>query len=153
MCFNLYSYWNMKTLKGMFMRSSLNIEEMKNLKLKDVRSVIEKSRYERSFFKAISWYAFDFCLYLLSMWLIFASQSVWLKLLGGVLAGLVVSMMFVWAHDAAHGTLFKSKRLAEWLGTIFMLPSLNMYRMWSFGHNRVHHGFTSFKVWIMFGFL
>ena len=79
------------------MRSSLNIEEMKNLKLKDVRSVIDKSRYERSFFKAISWYAFDLCLYLLSMWLIFAAQSVWLKLLGGVLAGLVVSMMFVWA--------------------------------------------------------
>jgi omega-6 fatty acid desaturase (delta-12 desaturase) len=25
-----------------------------------------------------------------------------------------------------------------------MLPSFNMYRLWCHGHNRVHHGFTSF---------
>jgi acyl-lipid omega-6 desaturase (Delta-12 desaturase) len=134
------------------MKSKRNLEEMKKFKLSNVRGVIDKSRYERSFSKAISWYAFDLILYLLTMWLVFATDSTWLKLLGGFLGGLVVSMMFVWAHDAAHGTLFKSKRLAEWLGTIFMLPSLNMYRMWCFGHNRVHHSFTSFKgmdyVWI-----
>ena len=29
-------------------------------------------------------------------------------------------------------------------GTAFMLPSMNMYRLWSHGHNRVHHGFTSY---------
>ena len=25
-----------------------------------------------------------------------------------------------------------------------MLPSMNMYRLWCHGHNRVHHGFTSY---------
>jgi omega-6 fatty acid desaturase (delta-12 desaturase) len=33
---------------------------------------------------------------------------------------------------------------AELLGTVLMLPSMNMYRLWSHGHNRVHHGFTSY---------
>jgi omega-6 fatty acid desaturase (delta-12 desaturase) len=125
---------------------------MKSLKLSDVRSVIDKSRYQKSFLRAFSWFCFDLVIYLCCIGLIFAFDNIWLKLLGGFLGGLLVSTMFVWAHDAAHGTLFKSKRVAEWLGTIFMLPSLNMYRMWSFGHNRVHHGFTSFKgmdyVWI-----
>jgi acyl-lipid omega-6 desaturase (Delta-12 desaturase) len=133
-------------------KTKRNLDKMKKFKLSDVRSVIDKSRYKKSFAKGMFWFCFDLVLYLLSMWLVFAAQSIWLKLLGGFLGGLVVSMMFVWAHDAAHGTLFKSKKLAEWLGTICMLPSLNMYRMWSFGHNRVHHGFTSFKgmdyVWI-----
>jgi omega-6 fatty acid desaturase (delta-12 desaturase) len=53
--------------------------------------------------------------------------------------------MFVWAHDAAHGALFRREWTAELLGTAFMLPSMNMYRLWSHGHNRVHHGFTSYS--------
>jgi len=52
--------------------------------------------------------------------------------------------MFVWAHDAAHGALFGPAWPAEVLGTVAMLPSMNMYRLWSHGHNRVHHGFTSY---------
>ncbi len=134
------------------MKTRCNLNKTKQLKLIDIRGAIDKRCYERSLWKAIFWYTFDFCLYLLTMWLVFTANSLWLKLLGGMLGGLAVSMMFVWAHDAAHGVLFKSKRLSEWLGTIFMLPSLNMYRMWSFGHNRVHHGFTSIRgmdyVWI-----
>lgn len=58
-------------------------------------------------------------------------------------AGVAAAFLFVWGHDAAHGALFSSKRLSEVLGTIAMLPSLNMYRLWVFGHNTVHHGFTS----------
>lgn len=61
----------------------------------------------------------------------------------GVAAGLAVAAMFVWAHDAAHGALFHGKRTAELLGTLMMLPSLQMYRLWQIGHNRVHHGFTA----------
>ena len=129
-----------------------NLDQIRQLKLSDVRSVISKSCYQKSLSKAVFWYVFDLVIYALTISMVFFSDSIWIKLLGGFLGGLAVSMMFVWAHDAAHGALFKSKRVAEWLGTFFMLPSLNMYRMWSFGHNRVHHSFTSFKgmdyVWI-----
>jgi omega-6 fatty acid desaturase (delta-12 desaturase) len=55
-----------------------------------------------------------------------------------------VAFLFVWGHDAAHGALFRGKWTAEILGTVAMLPSLNMYRLWCHGHNRVHHGFTSY---------
>jgi omega-6 fatty acid desaturase (delta-12 desaturase) len=79
------------------------------------------------------------------MLLVFLSPYTATKLLGGVISGVATAMLFVWAHDAAHGALFKSKKVAELLGTIAMLPSLNMYRMWAYGHNRVHHGFTSFS--------
>jgi omega-6 fatty acid desaturase (delta-12 desaturase) len=68
-----------------------------------------------------------------------------LRLGFGVLAGAAVAFLFVWAHDAAHGALFTGERVAEVLGTLAMLPSLQMYRLWAHGHNRVHHGFTSFS--------
>ena len=65
------------------------------------------------------------------------------RLVFGVLAGVMTASLFVWAHDAAHGALFDLTRKAEVLGTFAMLPSMQMYRLWSYGHNRVHHGFTS----------
>ena len=47
------------------------------------------------------------------------------------------------ADDAAHGALFTSEGVSEVLGTLAMAPSLNLYRLWVYGHNKVHHGFTS----------
>ncbi|MFZ5659821.1 MAG: fatty acid desaturase [Pseudomonadota bacterium] len=127
------------------MGSATDIQTLQGIKLNTVRQAISSNCYKRSTRKALGWYAFDLVLYLSAMWGVFASHSPWLKLFFGLLAGCTVAFMFVWAHDAAHGALFKSKRVAEVLGTIFMLPSLQMYRLWAFGHNRVHHSFTSFS--------
>jgi omega-6 fatty acid desaturase (delta-12 desaturase) len=65
------------------------------------------------------------------------------RVLCGVVAGVGVATMFVWAHDAAHGALFAAGRRSDVLGVAMMLPSLQPYRLWQHGHNRVHHGFTS----------
>ncbi len=62
----------------------------------------------------------------------------------------MTASVFVWAHHAAGGALFDLTRRAEVLGTAAMLPSMQMYGLWSYGHNRVHHGFTSLSTvdWI-----
>ncbi|MFT6836306.1 MAG: omega-6 fatty acid desaturase (delta-12 desaturase), partial [Francisellaceae bacterium] len=90
--------------------------------------------------------ALDLFIFAAGMLIIFYSPYIIIKLIGGLLAGVATAAMFVWAHDAAHGALFKNSKTAEILGTIIMLPSLNIYRMWSFGHNKLHHGFTSFSI-------
>jgi len=126
------------------------LQVLKKVKINEVRAVIPKSCYERSNTKALAWYAFDGLLYLSMIAGVFLSPYWPLKFLFGILAGCAVAFMFVWAHDAAHGALFKSKKVSEILGTIFMLPSLNMYRLWCFGHNKVHHGFTS---WVEIDFI
>lgn len=113
--------------------------------LADVRKSISKECYKRKMLPTFFWFIFDLVFFIGAMLLVFLTSSVWLQILGGLLAGVATSMMFIWAHDAAHGTLFKSKNLSEVLGTLFMLPSLNMFRLWVYGHNKVHHGFTSFS--------
>ncbi len=75
--------------------------------------------------------AFDHPLVLIPLWL---------------LAGLCISALFILGHDAAHGSLFKSKRLAYVVGQICMLPTLHLYELWCYGHNRVHHGHTTREV-------
>ncbi|MEK8088157.1 fatty acid desaturase [Thermithiobacillus plumbiphilus] len=121
------------------------LRALQDIKLQTVRESISPACYQRSHAKALLWYGFDLALYLAAMTGVFLSDSPVLKLFFGLLAGCAVAFMFVWAHDAAHGSLFQNKRVAEVLGTIFMLPSLNMYRLWALGHNKVHHGFTSFS--------
>ena len=120
------------------------LKELKGLKLSAVRSVISKSCYEAKPYKAVMWYLFDLLFFVAGFYLIFSNGSVWLKLLGGLVSGCATAMMFVWAHDAAHGTLFKGDKVPEIMGTLFMLPALSIYKLWIYGHNKVHHGFTSF---------
>ena len=119
--------------------------QVKEIKSSAARTVIPPECYKRSQLKTLFWYFFDLMFFLFGLSLVFSSSHLKLQLIGGLIAGLATAMMFVWAHDAAHGALFKDSKISEILGTIAMLPSLNIYRMWSFGHNKVHHGFASFS--------
>ncbi len=121
------------------------LNQVKQVKSSEARGIIPKSCYNRSYRKALLWLGIDLLLFLVGMALIFVMPYASFQLIGGMLSGIATAMLFVWAHDAAHGALFRSGKLAEVFGTIAMLPSLNIYRMWSYGHNRVHHGFTSFS--------
>lgn len=119
-------------------------EKVKKIKTSDARKVIPQACYKRSLFKNFFWCLFDLTIFSFGMLLVFSTPLIGIQLLGAAISGIAAAMMFVWAHDAAHGTLFKRKKVANVLGTLMMLPSLNIFRMWSYGHNKVHHGFTSF---------
>lgn len=111
----------------------------------DLRQKIDPKAYKRSMPIVIFWCVLDMAFYLGFMYGVFAVGNILGKLAFGFLAGIAASAMFVLAHDSAHGSLFKNKWVAEIMGTIYMLPALNSYRLWCFGHNRIHHGFTSFS--------
>jgi omega-6 fatty acid desaturase (delta-12 desaturase) len=117
---------------------------LKDIKLATVRKTFSEAVFKRSAFKTFGSFAFDLVLYSSFMAGVFMADAWWAKLLFGLAAGCAVAFMFVWAHDAAHEALFDNDTTSEVLGTLFMLPSLNMYRLWCHGHNRVHHGFTSY---------
>jgi len=125
------------------------VAELAGVTLRQARDTISPACYERSAARALGWLAFDAVLYLGAMAGVFVAPAP-VAVAFGVLAGCAVAFLFVWGHDAAHGALFASKRWSEVLGTAAMLPSLQMYRLWSFGHNKVHHGFTSLSTidWI-----
>jgi omega-6 fatty acid desaturase (delta-12 desaturase) len=118
---------------------------LKSVKLAEVRAAFSPQCYQRSTRRAIGALLVDVGLYAAALTGVFLFGNPLLRLACGVLAGLAVAFLFVWAHDAAHGALFANDVVAETLGTAAMLPSLQMYRLWVYGHNKVHHGFTSFS--------
>jgi omega-6 fatty acid desaturase (delta-12 desaturase) len=68
----------------------------------------------------------------------------WTVKIGGIaMSGVAVAMLFALAHDAAHGSLARSRRLNRLLATVCFLPSWYPYTPWIRGHNHLHHGWTN----------
>lgn len=116
---------------------------LRTVPLGEVRAVFSPAVHQRSPVRALGMLLADLILYGAGLTGVFIVESPGARLLFGLLTGLGVACLFIWAHDAAHGSLFRSDRWSELLGTAAMLPSLQMYQLWVLGHNRVHHGFTS----------
>lgn len=110
--------------------------------LKPVLDILPDAVYENPTWKGLSYLARDLLIYaavVVGLILIdnpFAVLGLWF------VGALVISGLFVIAHDAAHGALFSSKRLNRVVGTIAMLPSWHVYEGWVLGHNRIHHAYT-----------
>lgn len=123
---------------------------LRGIKLGQVRSSIPEAAYRRSYARAFAWLGLDAAIYAAAVVGVLLAPSWPMAIAASIAAGIATSMLFIWGHDAAHGALFKSKRVSEVLGTAAMFPSLNIYRLWSYGHNKVHHGFTSLSTvdWI-----
>ncbi|HXZ85781.1 MAG TPA: fatty acid desaturase [Myxococcota bacterium] len=108
----------------------------------DVIEILPDSVYENPTARGLLYFARDLGLYALAVAALVRVDHPLLLVPLWLLAGLSISALFIVGHDAAHGSLFKSKRLAYAIGQLAMLPSLHVYEAWLFGHNRIHHGHT-----------
>ena len=110
--------------------------------LKPVLDAIPAEAYDNPTWKGLAYFGRDLVMYgLIIAGLIFLNNPFAVIALW-VLSAMVISGLFIVAHDAAHGALFSSKRLNRVIGTIAMLPSWHVYEGWTLGHNRIHHGYT-----------
>jgi len=107
-----------------------------------VIDAIPESLYENPTWRGVAYFSRDSLIYLgLLTALVFVSNI--FAVLGiEVIMALSVSALFIVGHDAAHGALFKSKRLNRTIGKISFLPSFHVFEGWILGHNRIHHAFT-----------
>lgn len=110
--------------------------------LKPVLDVIPDHCYRRSAARGLVLLGRDLLLYALAVWGLLSTDHPLLLVPLWLLAGLAVSGLFVLGHDAAHESLFDSRRANALVARLTMLPSLHATEVWVFGHNRVHHGHT-----------
>ncbi len=71
------------------------------------------------------------------------ADNLLLKLGAGLILGFVIGMLFLFGHDAVHGSPTPHAWLNRVLGTIAFLPALHPVSGWQFLHNRQHHGWTN----------
>jgi len=109
--------------------------------LKPVLDILPSEVHDNPTWRGLGIFARDLVMYL-GLLVALCVAPWWGQLLIEIPMALVVSGLFIVAHDAAHQALFKSKRLNSLIGHVAMLPSWHVYEGWILGHNRVHHGFT-----------
>jgi omega-6 fatty acid desaturase (delta-12 desaturase) len=110
--------------------------------LAPVIEILPAECYDNPTWKGLAYVARDLAVYAAVLLGLFYADRWWLLIPLWLLSGLVVSALFILGHDAAHGALFRSRRLCYWVGQLCMLPALHMYEAWVLGHNRLHHGHT-----------
>jgi omega-6 fatty acid desaturase (delta-12 desaturase) len=107
-----------------------------------VIEILPDAVYENPTALGVLYFARDLMLYGLGVAALFFVDNPLLLVPVWIYAALSISALFIVGHDAAHGALFKSKRLGYVIGQLAMLPSLHVFEAWVFGHNRIHHGHT-----------
>ena len=110
--------------------------------LRPVMDVVPPEAYDNPTWKGLAYFVRDLVVYGLAIWGLIVVDNPIAVVGLWVLASLAVSALFIVAHDAAHGALFKSKRLNSIVGHIAMLPGWHVYEGWLLGHNRIHHSYT-----------
>jgi omega-6 fatty acid desaturase (delta-12 desaturase) len=110
--------------------------------LRPVMAVIPPEAYDNPTWKGLAYFARDLVVYGLVVWGLIVVDNPLLVGVLWILAALAVSSLFVVAHDAAHGALFRSRRLNSIVGHVAMLPAWHVYEGWVLGHNRIHHSYT-----------
>ncbi|MFO1302897.1 MAG: fatty acid desaturase [Burkholderiales bacterium] len=81
----------------------------------------------------------DAAIFASAVYLACASSNAWLQALFSVIAGTMISTLFVLGHDACHGALVRNRRANVALARLLMLPALHNLTLWKIEHNRVHH--------------
>jgi len=107
-----------------------------------VLKIIPPECYDNPTWKGLAYIARDVSVYALALFALTRTDTWYWLIPLEIVAGFIVAGLFVLSHDIAHGSLFQSKKLSDFLGRATMLPTLHVYEAWAYGHNRVHHGHT-----------
>ncbi len=117
---------------------------MNRVELRELRAALE-GYTRRSTALACGLFLIDLAVYALAVAGAVYLENPALKVLCAIVAGGVISAIFVIAHDAAHGAYTDSKMLNKLIGRLAFLPTLHNYSLWQIAHNRQHHRVTNLK--------
>jgi omega-6 fatty acid desaturase (delta-12 desaturase) len=101
--------------------------------------------HERRDARALLTFAADAVAYLACVAGAMLARPPGLKLPCAAAAALMITRLFVLAHDACHGSFTSSHRLNGIVGRLGFLPSLTPFNLWQLGHNTLHHGYTNLR--------
>jgi acyl-lipid omega-6 desaturase (Delta-12 desaturase) len=117
---------------------------MKNFNTKKLRNSIKQ--YAKPSNKlAILIFFSDITIYALAIAGTIIFESLMLRILCGVLAGLRIGTLFLISHDAAHDSFTSNRWWNSIIGRIAFLPSFHNYSLWLIAHNRAHHQSPNIK--------
>lgn len=129
-------------LTGPIMHDQITLEPLPTAN--QVRADMAAETRERTVAKALVALTPTVLLYLASVVAVIAAP-IWAWPVLMPLCGLIMSIMFVVAHDAAHDSLTPYPWLNGLIGRVLFIPAGHNFSGWVHAHNHVHHGWTNFQ--------
>lgn len=74
-----------------------------------------------------------------------APLPLWANILFALANGVFIALLFIIAHDGAHGAYVKNAKLNYWIARFAFLPCVHAVSLWCTIHNKLHHGYTNLK--------
>ena len=93
--------------------------------------------------KGVALFVIDMSMYLMAIALVLATEIWWLQLVGAIVAGIKMANLSTLAHDAAHNSLTRSRKLNKYLAIAGFTPALFNYALWLHDHHFLHHRKTN----------
>jgi len=113
-----------------------------------------KQFHAKSDWLAVVLFSTDISLYVILFLAGAYSHRLSLKVLAGVVCGIITARLFVIGHDACHQSFTSNHILNRWIGRMAFAPSLTPYGAWELAHNSIHHVFSNWSekdyVWAPF---
>ncbi len=101
--------------------------------------LLDSRQYAHEFRARSWWYLFSTLTLFIACTALAALPVHWsLRVIGGVLAGLVYVRLFIIYHDYQHGTILRGSRLAGFIMTAYGLFTLNPPSIWKRSHDHHH---------------
>ena len=122
------------------MARSLN----KQMAFKEMRKVVPEQLRYQSLVRAASVLAVSLMAYFASVLMVLVTPW-WLMPITGLLLGVTGNVLFVVAHDAAHGSFTQFRWLNGLIARLCFVPSWHAFTGWVHAHNHVHHGWTNLR--------
>jgi omega-6 fatty acid desaturase (delta-12 desaturase) len=74
-----------------------------------------------------------------------APLPVWLNVVFALANGVLIALLFIIAHDGAHGAFVPGRKLNLWIARFAFIPCVHAVSLWCTIHNKLHHGHTNLK--------
>lgn len=117
---------------------------MNHLNTKELRTAIaDYSRPSTGF--ALVIFMIDIIIYITAISGVVFLENIFPRIICSIIAGILISSIFVIGHDAAHNAFTGNSLLNKVIAHIAFLPSLHNYGLWLTEHNRIHHQSTNIQ--------
>jgi omega-6 fatty acid desaturase (delta-12 desaturase) len=99
----------------------------------------------RSLKEGLTTFSVHFALYFATLAGALAALPIVVNLAFAVANGVFIALLFIIAHDAAHGSLVPGRKLNLWLARLAFVPCVHSLSLWRVIHNQHHHRRTNLR--------
>jgi omega-6 fatty acid desaturase (delta-12 desaturase) len=100
---------------------------------------------KRSAARGLATLGVHFGLYFATLAGALAPLPLWANIVFALANGVLIALLFIIAHDGAHGAFVPGRKMNLWIARFAFIPCVHAVSLWCTVHNKLHHNYTNLK--------